>query len=89
MRVNKENFADKWGDGFFQSQNKILQSGIGLGLLPNIGDLNALRGRFAEQGVFVRPIGNVIYLTPAFTISADELKMLTDAVVKAVRDTKH
>ncbi|MGZ8444177.1 MAG: ABC transporter substrate-binding protein [Candidatus Binatia bacterium] len=42
MRVNKENFADKWDDGFFQSQNKILQSGIGLGLLPNIGDLNAL-----------------------------------------------
>ena len=42
MRVNKENFSDKWGDGFFQSQNKILQSGIGLGLLPNIGDLNAL-----------------------------------------------
>jgi NitT/TauT family transport system substrate-binding protein len=42
MKVNKENFADKWGDSFFQSQNKILQSGIGLGLLPNIGDLNAL-----------------------------------------------
>ena len=42
MKVNKENFADKWGDGFFQSQNKILQSGVGLGLLPNIGDLNAL-----------------------------------------------
>jgi ABC-type nitrate/sulfonate/bicarbonate transport system substrate-binding protein len=40
IKVNKENFADKWGDGFFQSQNKILQSGIGLGLLPNIGDLN-------------------------------------------------
>lgn len=42
MKVNKENFADKWGDSFFQSQNKILQSGIGLGLLPNIGDLNNL-----------------------------------------------
>lgn len=42
MKVNKENFADKWGESFFQSQNKILQSGIGLGLLPNIGDLNAL-----------------------------------------------
>ena len=42
MRVNKENFSDKWGDAFFQSQNKILQSGVGLGLLPNIGDLNAL-----------------------------------------------
>lgn len=42
IKVNKENFADKWGDSFFQSQNKILQSGIGLGLLPNIGDLNTL-----------------------------------------------
>jgi hypothetical protein len=42
IKVNKENFADKWGDVFFQSQNKILQSGIGLGLLPNIGDLNQI-----------------------------------------------
>lgn len=42
IKVNKENFADKWGESFFQSQNKILQSGIGLGLLPNIGDLNTL-----------------------------------------------
>lgn len=42
MKQNKANFADKWGDSFFQSQNKILQSGISLGLLPNIGDLNGL-----------------------------------------------
>ena len=42
IKQNKANFADKWGEGFFQSQNKILQSGISLGLLPNIGDLNNL-----------------------------------------------
>jgi NitT/TauT family transport system substrate-binding protein len=42
MKQNKANFADKWGDAFFQSQNQILQSGISLGLLPNIGDLNNL-----------------------------------------------
>ena len=42
LKVNKANFADKWGEAFFQSQNKILQSGISLGLLPNIGDLNNL-----------------------------------------------
>jgi len=42
MKQNKANFADKWGEGFFQSQNKILQSGISLGLLPNIDDLNNL-----------------------------------------------
>jgi NitT/TauT family transport system substrate-binding protein len=42
IKVNKANFADKWGGDFFQTQNKILQSGISLGLLPNIGDLNNL-----------------------------------------------
>jgi len=42
IKVNKANFADTWGESFFHSQNKILQSGIGLGLLPNIGDLNNL-----------------------------------------------
>ena len=42
FKQNQANAADKWGDSFFQSQNKILQSGISLGLLPNIGDLNNL-----------------------------------------------
>lgn len=42
IKVNRENVSDKWGESFFQAQNKILQSGISLGLLPNIGDLSAL-----------------------------------------------
>jgi hypothetical protein len=42
IKVNTDNFADKWGAEFFQSPNKILQSGIALGILPNIGDLNNL-----------------------------------------------
>jgi adenosylmethionine---8-amino-7-oxononanoate aminotransferase len=50
--------------------------------MNHIADLNALRARFVDEGVFVRPFGNVIYLTPAFTIAPDELKKLTDAVVK-------
>jgi adenosylmethionine-8-amino-7-oxononanoate aminotransferase len=53
--------------------------------MQRIGDLDALRARFVAAGVFVRPFGNVIYLTPAFTIGAGELKTLTDAVVKIVR----
>lgn len=56
--------------------------------LDRIDDLDALRTQFIEQGVFIRPIGNVIYLTPAFTISSDELKTLTDAIVKSVRKMK-
>jgi adenosylmethionine-8-amino-7-oxononanoate aminotransferase len=59
---------------------------IGVVEMERIADLNALRRRFIDEGVFVRPFGNVIYLTPAFTIAPDELGTLTDAVVKVVRD---
>jgi ABC-type nitrate/sulfonate/bicarbonate transport system substrate-binding protein len=41
MKQNRQNFADLWGESFFQSQNKILQSGISLGLLPKV-NLNEL-----------------------------------------------
>jgi len=62
-----------------------VKGAIGVVEMNRIADLSALRARFVEDGVFVRPLGNVIYLTPAFTISADELKTLTDAVVKLAR----
>ncbi len=44
-----------------------------------------LRSRFVEEGVFIRPFGNVIYLTPSFTIAADELSKLTSAIVRVVK----
>ena len=62
-----------------------VKGAIGVVEMERIDDLDALRARFVEEGVFVRPFGNMIYLTPAFTIAADELKTLTDAVVKVVR----
>lgn len=65
-----------------------VKGAIGVVELDRIDDLDALRTQFIEQGVFIRPIGNVIYLTPAFTISSDELKTLTDAIVKTVRKMK-
>jgi len=40
----------------------------------------ALRGAFLEEGVWVRPFGSIVYLTPAFTIGADDLARLTAAV---------
>ena len=65
-----------------------VKGAIGVVELDHINDLNAIRARFIDLGVFVRPIGNVIYLTPAFTISMTELKTLTDAVAKTVREAK-
>jgi adenosylmethionine-8-amino-7-oxononanoate aminotransferase len=61
-----------------------VKGAIGVVELDTIGDLDALRARFVDEGVFVRPFGNIVYLTPAFTIAADELKGLIDAVVKVV-----
>jgi adenosylmethionine-8-amino-7-oxononanoate aminotransferase len=40
--------------------------------------------RFIEEGVWLRPLEDVIYLTPAFTISEGDLERLTDAVIKIV-----
>ncbi len=46
-----------------------------------VGDLCA---RFAEQGVWIRPMGKVIYLTPAFTTPDDDLTLLTAAVRRVI-----
>jgi adenosylmethionine-8-amino-7-oxononanoate aminotransferase len=62
-----------------------VKGAIGVVELERIDNLDALRARLVEHGVFVRPFGNVIYLTPAFTIAVDELRTLTDAVVAVVR----
>jgi len=74
--------------GLPRVRNVRVKGAIGVVELDRIDDLNGMRVHFVEHGVFIRPIGNVIYLTPAFTISSDELKTLTDVVVKTVRELK-
>src|SRR6266540_2267226 len=61
-----------------------VKGAIGVVELDRIDDLESLRVRFVEEGVFVRPFGSIIYLTPAFTISAEELARLMEAVVNVV-----
>jgi adenosylmethionine---8-amino-7-oxononanoate aminotransferase len=53
---------------------------IGVVELDHIENLNALRQRFVAQGVFIRPFGSIVYLTPAFTIAEGELARLTSAI---------
>ena len=65
-------------------KNVRVKGAIGVVELDRIDDLNALRLQFLGEGVFIRPIENVIYLTPAFTISENELSTLTDAVCRVV-----
>lgn len=46
---------------------------------PTWEEIFALRQKFAENGCWLRPFGNIIYLMPAFTITSSELaKLLTE-----------
>lgn len=58
---------------------------IGVVELDRIEDREALKRRLVDAGVWVRPFGNVVYLTPALTIPAEELATLTQAVVQVLR----
>jgi len=53
---------------------------IGVVELDRIENLDGLRQRFVAEGVFIRPFGSIVYLTPAFTIAPEELATLTHAV---------
>ncbi|MFZ4125685.1 MAG: adenosylmethionine--8-amino-7-oxononanoate transaminase [Rickettsiales bacterium] len=41
-------------------------------------DMQTLRNTFIQEGAWIRPLGNHIYLMPPLTISADELHQLID-----------
>jgi adenosylmethionine-8-amino-7-oxononanoate aminotransferase len=58
---------------------------VGVVEMERIGDLAALRTRFVEEGVFIRPFGRIIYLTPSFTMPSHDLSRLTGAIEKVVR----
>jgi adenosylmethionine-8-amino-7-oxononanoate aminotransferase len=61
-----------------------VKGAIGVVELERIDDLAGLRRRFVDEGVFVRPFGSIVYLTPAFTIDPGDLERLTSAIAKVL-----
>jgi adenosylmethionine-8-amino-7-oxononanoate aminotransferase len=61
-----------------------VRGAIGVVELDQIADMNDLKRRFVEEGVWVRPFRNIVYLTPALTIDEADLTMLTDAIRRVV-----
>jgi len=61
---------------------------IGVVELDGITDREALKRRLVDAGVWVRPFGNVVYLTPALTIPEDELATLIRAVLSVLRQQR-
>jgi adenosylmethionine-8-amino-7-oxononanoate aminotransferase len=62
-----------------------VRGAIGVVELERIEDVEALRQAFIAAGVFVRPFGSVVYLTPAFTIGEEDLARLMQTVVEVVK----
>jgi adenosylmethionine-8-amino-7-oxononanoate aminotransferase len=63
-----------------------VKGAIGVVELDRIDDLNILRQRFVAEGVFIRPFGSIVYLTPALTIAEEELAKLTDAIRRVLAE---
>ena len=59
---------------------------IGVVQLDRVPDLDELRRRFVEEGVWVRPFADVVYLMPPLVIGDDDLAILTAAVCRVVAD---
>lgn len=57
---------------------------IGVVQLDAVPDLGAMRSRFVEEGVWVRPFGDFVYLMPPLVIDEAELSILIDAVYRVV-----
>ncbi len=57
-----------------------VRGAIGVVQLAEAMDVYALRPRFVEHGVWVRPFKDVVYLMPPLVIGEEELDALTTSV---------
>ncbi|HEV2560530.1 MAG TPA: adenosylmethionine--8-amino-7-oxononanoate transaminase [Rhizomicrobium sp.] len=62
-----------------------VRGAVGVVELKTVGNLNELKRRFVEAGVWIRPFRNIVYLTPALTIGEEDLSKLTGAIVEVLR----
>ena len=61
-----------------------VRGALGVVQLAKAGDGPWFRPRFLEDGVWIRPFGDIVYVAPPFVISSAELAQLTRAIVRQV-----
>jgi adenosylmethionine-8-amino-7-oxononanoate aminotransferase len=63
-----------------------VKGAIGVVELTEMRDLAGLKRRLVEQGVWIRPFGRIIYLTPAFMIDRLDADRLCAAIHQTLGD---
>ena len=58
---------------------------VGVVQLAQAPDREALKRAFVDQGVWIRPFGDIVYLAPALNIDDADLERLCSAVVSVLR----
>jgi adenosylmethionine---8-amino-7-oxononanoate aminotransferase len=61
-----------------------VRGALGVVQLNRAGEGPWFRPRFLEDGVWIRPFGNIVYVAPPFVISGEELSRLTQAIMRHV-----
>ena len=61
-----------------------VRGAIGVIQLDDMSRIDWLKARFVDAGVWVRPFGDIVYVTPALTIGEADLATLTDALIDVV-----
>ena len=59
---------------------------VGVVQVERLYQVDRLRRRFLDEGVWIRPFHDMIYVTPSLTISATELDALCDALIRVITE---
>src|SRR5579883_441523 len=62
-----------------------VKGAIGVVQMERVVDALGLRAKFVEKGCWIKPFGDVVYLTPPLVISASDLSALTRAICETLR----
>lgn len=62
---------------------------IGVVELKQAVNMASIQQAFVDNGVWIRPFGNLIYLMPPYIIETDDLERLTAAIFDVINDGKH
>ena len=66
-----------------------IKGALGVIQVKEMHNLNWLRKRFVEEGVWIRPFLDVIYLMPSFIISNNDLNKLMNVITSIIPEWEH